>query len=256
MAAITSAVIVAAGSAYAANRAGKAAGDQQRGYNAATREQARQYDQSREDSQPWRDVGERALNQLAGLYGLGTPAEDTRPIDPNTGQRIGIPPPSGGGRDYSAFYDSPDYQFARDEGLRGIERSAAARGGLASGNTLAALTRYSSGLATQNFNNYAGHLSSLAGNGQAQVQNDAALGANYANNVGQNAIGAANARASGVANQANIYGNAANQLAGLAGYYGNQQPRPYGGTGYGMGGSPSTPGYGGPLMNQGGPRYA
>lgn len=223
MAAITSAVIVAGATAYSANRANAAAKDSQRGYNAATREQARQFDQSREDTQPWRDVGGAALNQLARLYGLGGQAEDTRPIDPNTGQRIGLPPPAAGTPDYSAFYESPDYQFARDEGLRGIERSAAARGGLASGNTLAALTQYSSGLASQNFGNYVNRLAGLAGTGQTSAENQADRGTQYGQIVGQNAIGAANARASGVANQANIYAGGANQLAGLAGYYGQQQ---------------------------------
>lgn len=230
MAAITSAVIVAGATAYSANQASKAAKNSQRGYDAATREQARQFDLSREDSAPYRAVGESALNQLARMYGLSgnDAANVSGPIDPNTGQPMGaqVGP---GAPDYSAFYDSPDYQFARDEGLRGIERSAAARGGLASGNTLAALTRYSSGLATQNFNNYTNRLANLAGIGQSQVQNDAALGANYANQVGQNAIGAANARSSGVANQANIIAGGANQLAGLAGYYGNRrQQQPYG----------------------------
>lgn len=225
MAAITSAVIVAGATAYSANQAGKAAKAGQRGYDAATREQARQFDQGREDTQPWRDVGGAALNQLARMYGLGGQAEDTRPIDPNTGQRIGIPP-AANGPDYSAFYDSPDYQFARDEGLRGIERSAAARGGLASGNTLAELTRYSSGLATQNFGNYTNRLAGLGGVGQTSAENQAARGAQYGQQVGQNAIGAANARASGVANQANIIAGGANQLAGLAGYYG--QPRQQG----------------------------
>lgn len=244
-------MIVAAGTAYAANRAGKAADTAAAGARSAQQEQARQYDQSREDAAPWREVGASALSQLARLYGLNGAAEDTRPIDPNTGQRIGIPPASGA--DYSAFYDSPDYQFARDEGMRGIERSAAARGGLASGNTLAALSQYNSGLATQNFNNYANRLAGLANVGQSQVQNDAQLGAQYATNVGNLQMNAANARSSGIQNQANIITSGANQLAGIGGYYyGQRQPQPYGGVGYGGG---STSGYGGPMRIPGGSMY-
>lgn len=211
---------------YASKQAGKAAGATQRGYDAATAEQARQFDLAREDTAPWRDVGRSALNQLASLYGLQQSGE----IDPETGTAATVAP------DYSAFYESPDYQFARDEGLRGIERSAAARGGLASGNTLAALTRYSSGLASQNFGNYANRLAGLAGAGQSSSENLAGMRMNYGQQIGQNAVGAANARASGITNQANIWGGVGNQLAGMAGYMGSQR-QPIYTTGYG---SPET----------------
>jgi len=234
MAALTAAALVtAAGTAYAADQSSKAAKASQRGYDAATREQARQFDLGREDTQPYRDVGKSALNQLAQLYGL-------------SGDGANAP-------DYSAFYDSPDYQFARDEGMRGIERSAAARGGLASGNTLAALSQYNSGLATQNFNNYANRLAGLSGAGQQSSENLAAARASYGQQVGQNMVGAANARASGIQNQANIITSGANQLAGIGGYYyGQRQPQPYGGVGYGGG---STSGYGGPMRIPGGSMY-
>jgi hypothetical protein len=225
---VAAAAITAGAGAYASRQAGKAAGAAQRGYDAATAEQARQFDLAREDTAPWRDVGRSALNQLASLYGLQQSGE----IDPETGTAAQV-----GAPDYSAFYDSPDYQFARDEGLRGIERSAAARGGLASGNTLAALTRFSSGLATQNFGNYTNRLAGLAGTGQQSAENLGAMRMQYGQQVGQNAVGAANARSSGIANQANIWGGVGNQLAGMAGYYANQrkQPLPYGGTGAGGG---------------------
>lgn len=47
------------------------------------------------------------------------------------------------------FFNDDGYQFALDEGTKGIENSAAARGGLMSGNTLKALTKYKTGLADQ-----------------------------------------------------------------------------------------------------------
>src|SRR5262245_41030892 len=56
--------------------------------------------------------------------------------------------------DYSNFYKSPDYTFRRDEGIRGIERTAAARGGAASGNALKALAEFNSNLAAGEFGNY------------------------------------------------------------------------------------------------------
>lgn len=233
MAAITSAVIVAGSAAYGAHEAGKAADAQARGMDNATAEQRRQFDLGREDTQWIRDLGRNAGNQLASLYGLG----QVGAIDPETGVAAGG---GNGAADYSGFMNSPDYLFARDEGQRGIERSAAARGGLASGNTLASLSRFNSGLATQNLGNYANRLAGIMGGGQTSSENLSAQRGQLGQQIGQNAIGAANARASGIQNQANIWMGAGNQLAGAAGYYGQRrQPMPYGGTGYGGGGMPS-----------------
>jgi hypothetical protein len=47
--------------------------------------------------------------------------------------------------------DDPGYQFRLSEGLKGIERSAAARGTLLTGGTLKALGQYHQGLASQDF---------------------------------------------------------------------------------------------------------
>lgn len=225
MAAITAAVVTAGAAAYGAHQAGNAGRAAQRGYDAASAEQARQFDLAREDTQWMRDIGRSAGNQLASLYGLRQSGE----IDPATGTAAQIAP------DYSGFTDSPDYAFARDEGMRGIERSAAARGGLASGNTLASLSRFNSGLATQNFDRYANRLAGMMGAGQQSSENLAGMRMNYGQQVGQNAVGAANARASGIQNQANIWMGAANQIGGIAGYYGQKQNQlvPYGGVGYG-----------------------
>ncbi len=49
------------------------------------------------------------------------------------------------------FQNSPGYQFARDQGLQGIERSAAAKGTLLTGGTLKRLAQYGTGLADQTY---------------------------------------------------------------------------------------------------------
>ncbi len=54
----------------------------------------------------------------------------------------------------SEFQQSPGYQFARDQGLQAIQRSAAARGTLLTGGTLKALDQYGTGVANQDYNNY------------------------------------------------------------------------------------------------------
>jgi hypothetical protein len=118
--------------------------------------------------------------------------------------------------DYSAFFKSPDYQFRKDQGMQGIERSAAARGGLGSGNTLTALADYNSNLAAGEYGNFYNRLASLAGIGQTAVGQSTAAGANTANAIGGSLTAAADARASGIGDSANAWGNAFGQLGGIA----------------------------------------
>jgi len=66
--AIVGGSVISAGAGYASSRqAGRAA---QSGADAATAEQARQYDITRADYAPYRVAGQGALGQLARLYGL------------------------------------------------------------------------------------------------------------------------------------------------------------------------------------------
>jgi hypothetical protein len=158
----------------------------------------------------------------------------------------------GGTPDMSGFFTSPGYQFRRSEGMRGIERSAAARGGAFSGNALRALSEFNSNIASDEFGNYVNQLAGIAGVGQTATNQTAAYGADHAATAGANARYAGDARASGISDRANIVGQGVNMLGGIAGYYSrNRQPSGYGGTGYGsgalptgFGGYPWTPGYG------------
>ncbi len=202
MAAITTLAVTAAGSAYAAHAGAKGAKDaartQQRGYDAATEEQRRQFDASMALTAPRRQVEGQALNQLAQLTGL-----------PGDGTGTGQP-------DYSQFYNSPDYQFALQQGEQATLRNASALGNVRSGNTLAALTQYGQGLASQNFNQYTQRLAGLAGMGATDQAANAML--QQGNNVAGNLIGGANARASGVAGAANQWQNFGGNLAQLGGF--------------------------------------
>ncbi len=49
------------------------------------------------------------------------------------------------------FLEDPGYQFRLDEGMKALERSASARGRLASGGTMKDMTRFGQGLASQEF---------------------------------------------------------------------------------------------------------
>lgn len=84
-----------------------------------------------------------------------------------------------------AMTSNPAYQHAFDQGMEAINRTAAARGQLGSGNRLMELTKFGQGQASQNFFNLANLYSKLAG----------------ADN--QNAAGAVGAAASAINGQTN-----------------------------------------------------
>jgi hypothetical protein len=180
---------------------------------------------------PFREAGLKGQNRLMELLGIGGTA--------------GAP---GYGKYATAefgadkFQADPGYAFRMSEGMKALERSAAARGGLLSGATLRGTQRYGQDLASQEyqnaFNRYqaerTGTLNpyqALAGTAQSSANTLGSqagqYGANVSNILGtygagqaSNIIGAGNAQASG-------YMGAANAIAGGVGqginFYQNQQ---------------------------------
>lgn len=177
--------------------------------SAADRAADLQYQQWRESTalqEPWRKAGEQALNQLIPLTDY---------------TKFGT----------SQFQQDPGYQFRLSEGLKALDRQAAARGGLISGAALKAAGRYGQDYASneyQNaFNRYQTEraaqlqpLQSLAGVGQTTAQTLGQTGQAMAQNVGDIQQSAAAARASGYVGQANALTGALN--TGLN-FYQNQQ---------------------------------
>lgn len=174
----------------------------------------------------YRQRWDQLLSQHQSQFGGGYTADsDVNWIE--GALRDTVPVEQQSGPDMSAFFQSPGYQFRRDEGTRGLERTAAARGGAFSGNALRALAEFNSGLASQEFGNYFNQLSNIAGLGQTATNATAAYGADHAANAGRNALYAGDSRASGIIGQANAYGNALQGLGGLYGYY-SMNKRPVG----------------------------
>jgi hypothetical protein len=101
---------------------------------------------------------------------------------------------------YGGFFTSPGYAFRRDEGLKAIDRGAAARGILHSGASVKAEQRYGEGLAASEYDSYTARLAQLAGLGQSATAGTAAAGANASNNISSALIASGNARASSYAN--------------------------------------------------------
>lgn len=132
---------------------------------------------------------------------------------------------------FDKFRANPGYQFGLKEGVRALDSSAAASGGLFSGKAAKALTKFGTDYADQQgYTPYKNSLAALAGIGQTATNQNNSLGQAAAGNIGQAYQSAGNARASGIAGSANAWGNAIGQGAGLAGYmYGR-------GNGFGWGG--------------------
>ncbi len=124
--------------------------------------------------------------------------------------------PATGKADFSQFYESPDYQFALEQGTRGTEQSLARRGLTGSGAEMKALSRFNQGLASQQFNNYKNSLAALAGIGQTATTQGANMGTQVAANVGAGQRAAGDARASS-------YLNAGSAVSGMADSYGQMR---------------------------------
>jgi hypothetical protein len=195
-------------SLFGSNSAKKAAQIQADAANRAADLQMKQFERQVELQEPWRQAGITALNKLTPLATEYTP--------------FGM----------EQFQQDPGYAFRMQEGMKALERSAAARGGLLSGGMLRGAQRYGQDLASQEymnaFNRYQAErnarlnpLQSLAGVGQTATNQLGQAGQAMASNVGQAMGAAAQARASG-------YVGGANALAqGLGTYLNYQQGQNY-----------------------------
>jgi hypothetical protein len=177
-------------SAIGANASSRAAKTQAAAADRAAAGQERMFERQVELSEPWRKAGETALNKLVPLATEYTPFS------------------------MAQFQADPGYGFRMSEGMKALERGAAARGGLLSGATLKGIQRFGQDLASQEytnaFNRYQTEraarlqpLQSLAGVGQTTAQQIGEAGMRTAQNVGDTLTSGAAARASGYVGGAN-----------------------------------------------------
>lgn len=150
--------------------------------------------------QPWLNAGQNALSRLAG--GLQQGGEFATPFSQTNWQQ------------------DPGYAFRLAEGQRALDRSAAARGGLISGNALKAAQRYGQDMGSQEYQNAFNRyyrereammnpLQSLAGVGQTTAQSLGGAAQNTATNMGNygmiSAANQGNALLSGAAGRSSAY---------------------------------------------------
>ena len=220
---------------FAANRAGESQADaatraaqiQAEASRYAADLQQKQYDQNVARQQPFYQAGVNALPELvqASRY---TPFGQEQ------------------------FQADPGYAFRMSEGMKALERSAAARGGLLSGATLRGTQRYGQDLASQEyqnaFNRYQTErtntlnpFQSLAGVAQTSANTLGGQAGAYGANVGNlmSATGASNANALLAGGNARAsayqgYGTAAGQaIQGINSFFRNQGTPSYSGPSYG-----------------------
>jgi hypothetical protein len=198
------------------SQAAKSAADVQAQSAREARELAKQiYEKQVSLQEPFRTAGITAQNQLLTLLGLqgGTPGAEfgryARPF---------------GMQDFQA---DPGYAFRLSEGLKALEASRAARGGLLSGATGKALSRYGQDLASQEygnaFNRYQTErvnrlqpLGALMGAGQAAAAGQAGYAGQYGQTAGGLTTDIGAARAAGDVGAANAITNALGQYARYA----------------------------------------
>ena len=129
------------------------------------------------------------------------------------------------------FQADPGYAFRMQEGLKALDRSAAARGGLLSGATLRGAQRYGQDLGSQEYTNAFNRyqiernarlnpLQSLAGMSQTAANTMSNQAGQFGENMAQNAMTQGNIRASGYMNTANALTGGLNQYLN---YQQNQQ---------------------------------
>lgn len=195
---VAAAIGGAAVSAYGANRAAKKANQ---GAQAGADAQLNMFNQSRDDLSPYRDLGTNyAIPGLQNFVSQGG-------LDAPTAANV---------------TSMPGYQFGLDQGVKGIENSALARGGLLSGNSMRAISQFGQDYANSQWDKYQARNTNTLNNWLALTN----VGQNSASGSASNAMNTGNALANIYANQGNNaaqyslapYQVAANGLGTYAGY--------------------------------------
>lgn len=194
--------------------------------------QKQMYDQQQQQLQPFREYGQTALNTLSPLIGLG-------------GDPFSSPLTSRFDPTIERLMQTPGYKFTLDQGLRNLQNSFAAKGLGSSSNALRGAAEYTTGLASQTFNdqfkNYWGEnqniFNMLSGAGQtglsaagmgaqmapqfANMMGSAAQG--YGNALGAGTLGANNALWKGIGDSYGVL-NASPSLGGNMNSWWNKSP--------------------------------
>lgn len=237
------------GAVISSNAASDAADKQVKQSQTALGFQEQQYADTKANQAPYLDAGKQSLSKILDSINNGT-------FGPGS-----IPQPA-------AFHaptldearNDPGYQFAAQQGSKGILQGASAAGGAVSGGTLKALSSFNSNLADSTYGNVfnrnlstynaglsdyqaklAGQaqgynqLSNIAGLGQTATQGVSQVGVATGSQVGNTLAQIGGAQASGIVGGANALTSGLGSLGNLGQFYGlytaQNQPQPQPGNG-------------------------
>jgi hypothetical protein len=168
------------------------------------------FDKQVELQAPFREAGLTANNRLMQLMGLADGGASNGSLMADFGM--------------AQFQADPGYQFRMDEGMRALEGSAAARGGLLSGAAMKAIQKYGQGLASEEYDrswqrdqatktNKFNRLQGLVGTGTGATQQVSNAASNYAARVADTNASLGNAQAAGAIGAANAWSNGIGQMS-------------------------------------------
>lgn len=124
------------------------------------------------------------------------------------------------------FEADPGYAFRQSEGMKGVENSAAARGGLLSGAALKAIQKYGQDLASQEYGNAYqrfnadqtnkyNRLAGIVNTGQGATNQVSNAASQFGQQQGSNIMAAGNAQAAGIVGSANALNSSIGQGVNL-----------------------------------------
>ena len=199
----------------ASNASKKASRAQVQAAQDANAAQERMFKEQNRLQEPFRQGGLTAQNEIMQLLGIG--GDKAAAGYGSLGKSFG----------QADFEQDPGYGFRQAEGMKALERSAAARGNLLSGSTLKGVQRFGQDLASQEYQNAFNRyqversarlnpLQSLMGSGQSATNVMTGAAGQMGQNQASNIYNAGQARASGYIGSANALTNALGQIGGYA----------------------------------------
>lgn len=217
-AAVIGGVATIGGGLIAASGAKKAANVQAESAREAQAANERMLERQIGLQEPFRQGGLTAQDEIMKLLGIGG--------DKSAADYGSLAKPFG----MEQFEQDPGYAFRQSEGMKALERSAAARGLLQSGPTLKGIQRFGQESASQEYGNAFNRyqiernarlnpLQSLMGAGQTATNVMTGNVGQSSQNQQANILGAGQARASGYVGQANALGGALSSIGQAASSY-------------------------------------
>lgn len=192
MGGILGAVVGAADNAKAVKKASAA---QQEGIQKAIDEQRYEFDQTRQDYQPWQEAGVGALGNLGDLIGLNGPEKQAAAM--------------------GMIQDSPLLRSLITNGEESVLQNASATGGLRGGNLQRGLADFRSDAFNQVLTDQLGRLGAVSGAGANMAQNLGGLRAGMANNISSGLTSIGNSQFNSILGRQNVWNNMGSQITSI-----------------------------------------